>query len=442
MDPDLLVFNGVDADTGDYLRQPVRLGEMARLMKPGPQEGRKSDVREKAPLADIDPRDLAQTGWGVLFGPDATPEIRQALAPLLDHRQAQAGRETERFFRSCDLAPEETYESFRRQYRLGPGPVAPGRMPYYLLLVAGPGSVPFDFQYQLDIQYAVGRIWFDSMEEYAAYAASVVAAETRPAPPSRQAVLFSPVHPDDPLTQLSSAKLVAPLARTLAEKAYGWEVRVRIGEEARKEDLAGLLGGPETPALLFTAGHGIGLRLDDRRQRDLQGALLCQGWGGPKARQISRGDYFSAGDLPEGARLDGLVTFFFACYSAGTPQTDSFAHLDTRRLQEAAREAFLARLPQKLLGRPGGGALAAIGHIDQAWPCSFLWEDEWEHTQVFESALRLLMRGYPIGAAMEHFGQRYAEIAAEISSRLEPVAGAGAGNERALLKLWLAHNDA
>ncbi|HEX7185332.1 MAG TPA: hypothetical protein VF756_26140, partial [Thermoanaerobaculia bacterium] len=46
------------------------------------------------------------------------------------------------------------------------------------------------------------------------------------------------------------------------------------------------------------------------------------------------------------------------------------------------------------------------------------------------------------GAAMEHFGQRYAEIAAEISSRLEPVAGAGAGNERALLKLWLAHNDA
>src|SRR4030095_9372635 len=57
-------------------------------------------------------------------------------------------------------------------------PVSPRRRaPYYLLMIGSPQRVPFEFQAQFDLQWAVGRLHFDKVEDYASYAQKVVASE-------------------------------------------------------------------------------------------------------------------------------------------------------------------------------------------------------------------------------------------------------------------------
>jgi hypothetical protein len=67
-----------------------------------------------------------------------------------------------------------------------------------------------------------------------------------------------------------------------------------------------------------------------------------------------------------------------------------------------------------LLSHPKGGALAVIGRIDRAWGSSFN-EGGISNIGTFINAIKRLMHGYPVGAAMDFFNQRYAELASDLS---------------------------
>jgi hypothetical protein len=250
---------------------------------------------------------------------------------------------------------------------------------------------------------------------------------------------------DDRATQLSADRLIKPLSESVSLDKPDWSVQTILREEATKSRLSQLIGGADTPAVLFTASHGVSFPKDHPRQFPHQGALICQDWPGPiqwKGELDADNHYFCADDVSDDAKLLGLIAFHFACYGAGTPQTDDFFRQTDIQRQDIAPHAFVAKLPQKLLSHPKGGALAVIGHVERAWGCSFMWKRAGEQLDVFQSTLKRLMEGHPIGSAIEFFNERYAELSSDLSSHLDNIRHGTPANDWDLANIWTANNDA
>ena len=429
-----LFFNGVDATTGDYLVPPRTPAEILGFL-----QSRPARPEARAMVPGFDPCDPAESGWGVVFPEGGDPAVREALRPLLDHRRARATALRETRYRELELRRGEDLDAFLVRHGRAPGPVHPDRLPYYLLLVGDPAGIPFGLQTGLDVQHAVGRVCFEMPEEYERYAQTVVASETAGGRRDRLIDLFAPRNANDLATALSSEHLIAPLADRLEESLPGWRLRRTLGERATRQALLDILNGEEgRPALLFTASHGLGYPPDHPEQRERQGALLCQDWPGPGSGPVAPEHTLAAADLSGRADVAGLIAFCFACYGAGTPELDDFPHRNDWQPRRIAPRDFVARLPQRLLAH---GALAVIAHLERAWAYSFLWQDE-AQVDVFESTLKLLLDGWPVGAAMEYLNQRYAELAVHLTTALRRAFSGEPVDAREVSRLWTAHNDA
>jgi hypothetical protein len=453
---DFLIPFGISADTG----RPISgLSDEAvvAMVKEGPEPGaaelqRRSQTtafRSFAVIGDVDGNDLSQSGWGIIFAPGVDQRIKDALTPLIEHRKAVASPFVI-YDAETTVRPGETAPAWLGRQGVRMDVVDPAKgVPFYLSIVAPPDAIPFEFQYFLDIYWGVGRLWFDTSDEFRQYADSVVAYETAATvPTTRNMAMFATEHDFDKATQLFTRNVATPMAVGEGSnpvpigKRQKFGLKTMFGATATKAGLGELLSGRSeigSPSLLFSGSHGMEFSFDDPRQAASQGAIVCQDWSGYGA--IQEEHWFGADDVPAEAKVHGMMHVFFACYGGGTPEADNFDRLNNRP-RKIANEAFFSALPAKLLTHPCGGALAVLAHIERAWAYSFLGDKGGSQTQGFRDVLGRLMRGDRIGQATDVFNTRWATLSAQLA---EAQLDLSYGTEIPLAKLgrmWVARDDA
>jgi hypothetical protein len=192
--------------------------------------------------------------------------------------------------------------------------------------------------------------------------------------------------------------------------------------------------------MLFTASHGLGWPLGHPDQRQAQGSLLAQDW----ARQgpVSPAEYFSGADVEDNARLHGLVGFFFACYSVGTPDFDACLIDRNRGPIRISDQAFVSALAQRLLSHPRGGALAVIGHVDRAWGFSIKPRGLGAQLEPYRNLINRILTGEPVGHATRDFSLKYAILSADLLLMLDRTKPGPRPDDEELAWTWIACNDA
>jgi hypothetical protein len=465
-----LRFNGINGATGEYGVRPMTGEELANVIvgETPPENLGELNSKKTSPFPIKPPNDptrLDEAGWAVVFAAGADPTIKEALSELLELRRKQAG-DRFKIYEGADpygdaekkAGATRAKATFFKRHKIGGGPADPEEMPYYVLIVGSPEDIPYEFQYQLDVMRGVGRIHFETPEAYASYARSVVRAESGQVKLSRRASFFGVANLDDKATELSAKYLIRPLYEKLRQQqpfdlwvgddtqrtklSLDWQFEAFVGKKASKAWLQRLLGGDQTPALLFTASHGMEFPMDDPKKRQIphQGALLCQDWPGPNQwrGEIPQDFYFAGDDLSSDANALGLIAFHFACFSAGTPRVDQFAQQAFKdERQVIAPRDFVGGLPKSLLSH---GALAVIGHVERAWGFSIVSPGSVDQTGVFESALLQLFRQDPVGWVTENLNMRYADLATQMTATLEYERDSV--NPYDLAQMWTEQNDA
>jgi hypothetical protein len=453
-----VTINGINALTGTYDVPQLNATDFARRLRRSPGSARVAPVatdrgrrleKRAFPLSpDIPPDDLTKTGWGVVFHVGEDSAVKRVLERLIEHRRAVVNDQNR--IKVLAYTPDDTVESWLSQYNVAWGNVEPTLVPYYLLFVSSPSRIPYQFAQTLDAEYCVGLLDLPSPAAYEQYVDSVIAYEKAAAiTNTKEIVYFGTKHPFDEATALSAEYLIKPLFEGQPSRSQkpvaddcGFSQRRIVAKDATRAALRDVVTGANgrAPAILFTATHGMVWPNGDEHQPAGQGALLCQDWNG--LGKMAREYYFAAADVPGEAKLSGVIAFLFACYGAGTPNEDRYAFEPGTAPPAIAPRAFPSALPVRLLTHPAGGALACIGHIERAWGFSIVGQTNDPQLGPFRRALWRLMKGQPVGLAVQEFNDKCATASVQLANLLEKAYAGRPVDDTQLTTTWAERNDA
>lgn len=434
-----MIALGIDLQSGKPLPAPdaAALGASLRQGPKPPPPVQKLGVPDGMPPAALD-----KTGWCIVWAEDVDPAVKKALEPLLALRRGECGA----YFKELTWTKTDTSVRTWLKRNLAGATVDPGKVPYYVLLVGSPSTMPFARQCELAATgYAVGRLDFgDTAAQYRTYAEGVVATASRRAP--RKVAFWATRH--DSATIASHDHFAKHLAygepnatqawQLPASAAHGFETLARLDGDAKKDELLALW--QSAPPLWVTASHGIGVAAASPASAATQGALLTQDWlalGAPTDDELVR-----AADLTHAASLTGSIGLLMACFGAGTPAKDEFPWADAQERSKAAAyfsgTPFVAALPQRLLSLESGPAQGIVAHVDRAWSMSFSPAAAGDRNGSFRSLLSRLMGGVRLGHAAADVAARHAQLSVDITAAL----ASAEPDDSELGALWLEQRDA
>jgi hypothetical protein len=345
----------------------------------------------------------SRCGWKVIVHPLDWEWVRAELGEDL---RALAAMRTGRsefcpiLFDCQGGSPEDWWAWIRLRLE---GPAGPGREPpFYILILGSPQRIPFGFQMTLHAGGAVGRVHYDTPEEYRAYFRKLLGRKRG----IRGLDIFAPCH--DEATELATARFAHPLADWACRKGLACRSIIDARGARKRATRAGFEAmGRTGESILFATGHGL---FEPRpAQVELTGALCC-----PREDEAildPARDLISPDLIGSAPCFPGSIIVMHSCYGFGMPSESALDHR-CGVLPGRKREDRISALPRKWLANPGG-PIAFIGHLDIAlvFKRNAVYRDGLDPLDPFTWLVEAIcLRGHTVGYAMSGLRRTVANL--------------------------------
>lgn len=406
-DPDWPDTFALNAWTGEEpTESPVAPGAAGWALTP-PKQGA-SQLLAAAPPLDLRNWRHPEVGWGLVLpeneaisgaeraeAADAPAAIRKLLedragAPVFRYRQDVFPRFLRRYY--TDRPPQDI------DLDAAPRGIAPGRLPWYLLLVGSPEVLPWSVQYVLNTCGFIGRLALDddALERYVgALLSNWSGAACRPDRP----VVWGVDHGGTDITRLMRQSIADPVAERLAsDTQINGNVRKITGPGASAAALISALS-EANPALVVTTSHGMTGPLHDRDLMGRQLGLLVD-----EEHKLLDPETLLAAWQP-----DGAIWYSHACCSAGSDAETRYKGLvpegsmvEQVLLGVAGLGARVAPFPTRLLGAEKP-LRAFVGHVEP----TFDWTLRAETRQILTTSIKEALYEHLYQAPPETLGMAF-----------------------------------
>jgi hypothetical protein len=249
------------------------------------------------------------------------------------------------------------------------------QIPYYLLICASPGDIPWEFQYLLNTRFAVGRLDLDE-DGLANYVAALRRDWAGATADPFAAVVWATDHGGDDMSGTMRRYVAEPVFAALSSDPSLSAKSVLIDRDHGGATSGSLLRAltSTAPGLVVTTSHGVTWPIDDPAQLAANLGLLV-------GEDL---EYATPAGILAAWQPDGAIWYAHACCSAGVSAETIYAEIaalgsDIMRVltSVAAVGPRVAPLPRALLGasRP---ARAFIGHVEPTFDYTIRQPETWQ----------------------------------------------------------------